>query len=902
MKNLQILKFILNDPSFQKIRTNLNNGLKSVRISEKISTRSLLVGALSFIKPVVVVAKNKTEVIQFAHVLNKLNLNLDILENKNKNFLKILDDFNHKSTPFKIIITTIEVLIDKIIKPESFQKQILIFEKNQKIKLSEMINRLQQSHYQLQNKVIIPGEYSLRGSVLDVFPEHFQKPVRIEFVDDMIEQIFEYDLYSGQKDKNLNLINIIPKNSNQLDGRVSDWFLKDSLIIFNESQDIISQIKNLEVIGEIDSIENFKKTIQAKILNLDFFVHNMKSKNFEVLSFEKFAGKINIFRQKIIDFNKLNFKTFLMYPINLKIKKTLKQNRIHSIELIKSEFDEGFYLPNSKIAFFSAKDIFGSIIKSIYRKAKFKERKFIESLKPYDLLVHLDHGIGRFLKIDYLPKDLMPNSKFAQIKYLYLEYRDYDKLYIPEFQVSKLTKYIGISGKTAILSRIGTASWERILTKAKENAKSIALELLSIYSLRRVKKGFRFLANLEWEKLLENTFEFEETPDQTKAIMAVFRDMGKDTPTDRLIAGDVGFGKTEVAIRAALRAVASGKQAAVLAPTTILAEQHLATFQRRLKEFPVKIESLSRFKDKKTQEKIISELINGQIDIVIGTHRLLQQDINFANLGLVIIDEEQRFGVSDKEKLKRFRIEVDVLTLSATPIPRTLQQAMAGIKKISFIETPPQNRRPIKIALSNYNYKLIKAYLKNELSRNGQIYYLLPRVKNIEAKVAFLQRLLGQKVKIITAHGQMREDLLAKAMLEFTAGKADILVCTKIIENGLDLPSVNTIIVEEAHRFGLAELYQLKGRVGRGNVQGYGLFLVPDRENLNLVARKRLTAFLEAQDLGSGLQIAQKDLEIRGAGNILGQEQSGHMVAVGLTLYSQLLHEEITKLKAGIKN
>jgi len=242
------------------------------------------------------------------------------------------------------------------------------------------------------------------------------------------------------------------------------------------------------------------------------------------------------------------------------------------------------------------------------------------------------------------------------------------------------------------------------------------------------------------------------------------------------------------------------------------------------------------------------------------------------------------------------------LTLSATPIPRTLQQAMAGIKKISFIETPPQNRRPIKIALSNYNYKLIKAYLKNELSRNGQIYYLLPRVKNIEAKVAFLQRLLGQKVKIITAHGQMREDLLAKAMLEFTAGKADILVCTKIIENGLDLPSVNTIIVEEAHRFGLAELYQLKGRVGRGNVQGYGLFLVPDRENLNLVARKRLTAFLEAQDLGSGLQIAQKDLEIRGAGNILGQEQSGHMVAVGLTLYSQLLHEEITKLKAGIKN
>jgi len=513
-------------------------------------------------------------------------------------------------------------------------------------------------------------------------------------------------------------------------------------------------------------------------------------------------------------------------------------------------------------------------------------------LEVGDYAVHSQHGIGRFMGINkLLVKDRMQD-------HFILEYDGGDKLYVPADQLHLIQKYIGFEHRSPRLYKLGSPEWQRVKDRTAKGIKRTALDLLQIQAIRDSLPGIKFSSDTDWQKQFEKTFPFKETPDQEVAVSAVKQDMEQEKPMDRLICGDVGYGKTEVAMRAAFKAVMDNKQVAFLVPTTILAEQHFYNFSMRLKDFPVNVQMLSRFKTEAEQKEIIENLNNGSVDIVIGTHRLLSDDIKFRELGLVIIDEEQRFGVEAKEKLKRLRLLVDVLTLTATPIPRTLYMALMDAKDMSTINTPPQNRIPIKTFVAEYDDDLIKQAVTRELSRRGQVYLVNNHIQGIEKLKEKVSRLIN-KGNIAIAHGQMASHELESIMLDFLKGKIDVLVCTMIIEAGIDVPNANTLIVNHAESFGLADLHQLRGRVGRFNRQAYAYFLFPKKANLSPEAQKRLKAIEEYNDLGSGFKIAFEDLQIRGAGNLLGTEQHGYISAVGFDLYCRLLKEAVSDIKKG---
>ena len=505
-------------------------------------------------------------------------------------------------------------------------------------------------------------------------------------------------------------------------------------------------------------------------------------------------------------------------------------------------------------------------------------------------VVHIDHGVARFAGTTSMAED--DENK----EYLVLEYAENDKLYVPTDHLDRVTAYVGAQDQPPSLTRLGSADWARVKEKVKGAAREMAQELLNLHAAREVAQGHEFVQDTVWQQELEDSFPYEETPDQATAISDVKADMEKPKPMDRLICGDVGYGKTEVALRAAFKTVNDGMQVGLLVPTTVLAQQHYATFSERLSPFPVSVEVLSRFRTPKEQQEVIQSLKDGSLDIVIGTHRLLQKDVEFKNLGLAVVDEEQRFGVAHKEQIKRLRREVDVLTLSATPIPRTLNLALSGIRDLSTMDTPPESRLPIKTFVSEYSDDVVKEAILREMERGGQVFFLHNRVRTIERTAADLAELVPQ-ARILIGHGQMDESDLEDVMVAFSNGEADILVCTTIIESGLDLPNVNTLILDRADRFGLSQLYQLRGRIGRGEHRGYAYMLVPRGRRITEAAQRRLQAILEISELGAGFRIAMRDLEIRGAGNLLGTAQSGHIREVGLDLYSQLLQEAISELR-----
>ncbi|MBL75822.1 MAG: transcription-repair coupling factor [Chloroflexi bacterium] len=516
----------------------------------------------------------------------------------------------------------------------------------------------------------------------------------------------------------------------------------------------------------------------------------------------------------------------------------------------------------------------------------------IEELIHGELVVHADHGIGKFIGTIIKSED---NPK----EYLVLEYAENDRLYIPMEQLSRITPYSGGSDTPPSPTRLGTQEWARSIARARESTKKLAFDLLNLYAQRDSVKGFSHEPDSIWQSEMEDSFPFIETPDQESAINEVKYDMQQPRPMDRLICGDVGYGKTEVALRAVFKSVLSQKQAAILVPTTVLAAQHFQTISERLAPFPVNIELLSRFKTTKEQKGILQRLNEGKIDIIVGTHRLVQPDVSFKNLGIVVIDEEHRFGVNDKERLKSLREEVDVLSLSATPIPRTLNMALAGIRDISTIQTPPEERLPVRTFLAEKSTELIKEAIQREIDRNGQVFYLHNRVQSINAVAAEIQQLLPD-IKVVVAHGQMPETKLSQVMEDFSEGDADVLVCTTIIESGLDIPNANTLIIENADRLGLAQLYQLRGRIGRRSERSYAYLLVEHGKTLTSNAQKRLETILAANELGAGFKIAMKDLEIRGAGNLLGADQSGYVHAIGFEMYTKLLAEAVAALKAQI--
>ncbi len=524
------------------------------------------------------------------------------------------------------------------------------------------------------------------------------------------------------------------------------------------------------------------------------------------------------------------------------------------------------------------------VAKEILKK-KLKSQKLfsdLRGLKSGDYLVHLDHGIGI-----YNEQLTMNNEQYYELKYA-----AGDRLYVPVGLERKISRYIGFI--TPRISRLGSSLWQRTKRKIKEAAEKLAKELLEIYAKREVTTRPSYLPDDEIDFQITSSFRYEETPDQIETIEEIKKDLEKEKPMDRLLCGDVGFGKTEVALRAAIKAVKSGYQAALLCPTTILANQHFQNFKERLKELPIKVAILSRLQLKKEQKKIIQKLGGGEIDIVVGTHRLLSKDVSFKNLGLLVIDDEQRFGVRQKEKLKKMRTSLDILSLSATPIPRTLYMALSSLRDISLIQTPPLGRLPIKTFISPWKEEIIKKAIETENSRGGQVYYLHNRVETIKTIEKFLEKILP-KIRFGIAHGRLKEKELVKVMSDFQNKNIDVLLATTIIENGLDLPNVNTLIVADSTRLGLAQAYQIRGRIGRSHIQAFAYFLYPQR--LSILARERLKTLKEAEELGSGYRIALKDLEIRGAGNILGKEQSGNINKVGLNLYCQMLSEAIEKLK-----
>ena len=561
----------------------------------------------------------------------------------------------------------------------------------------------------------------------------------------------------------------------------------------------------------------------------------------------------------------------------------------------------GFANPDLGLEVWSDAELFGRVRRAAVRPSRRSTRGEATlhlEFQPGELVVHVDHGIARFAGMKLIEGEDPDTGEAIQREYLELEYADGDRLFVPVESLDRVQKYLGGSEERPPLHRLGTGDWERARSRARKSVQDVADDLLKLYSQREAKPGFAFAPDTPWQAELEASFPYEETPDQLQALAEIKADMESDRPMDRLLCGDVGFGKTELALRAAFKAVMSGRQVAMLAPTTVLVQQHFMVFSERLKNYPVTVEVLSRFRTEDEQKQTLAGLKAGTVDIVIGTHRLLQGDVRFKRLGLLVVDEEQRFGVMQKERLKKMRTSLDVLSLSATPIPRTMHMAVVGIRDMSVVQTPPEDRQPIKTYVTSDDDQLVAEVIARELDRGGQVFYVHNRVRTIDRAAQRVQRLLPH-ARVAVGHGQMEEDDLARVMVDFAAGKHDVLVCTTIIESGLDIPNVNTMVVERADRFGLSQLYQLRGRVGRSGKRAYAYFLYDPRRSLTEAADKRLDVMSGLHELGQGFKIALRDLEIRGAGNLLGTEQHGAIAAVGFEMYLQMLQRAVANLRSG---
>lgn len=681
------------------------------------------------------------------------------------------------------------------------------------------------------------------------------------------DEIFTYlDILESIVDKNIDLTSLIKLDENE-DGTVINTNINSSpnfMSDYNYFREFVEENKDKAIII-FSSYDGQAIRLQNAISDLDPITEYTLMKDYKKLK------KTN--------------------PSPTKVK-TIKQVEKSKVYIGIGDYSKGF--GTSSFVFIHDRELRGN--KQTYskkiRKVNSAPIETFLDLKKNDYVVHINYGIGKFIGIERM-KILDKESDF-----IHIQYADDETLYVPIEQLNLVQKYIGASTRSVRLDKIGSKSWERTKKRVEKSIEEMAEELLKLYSVRQKLKGYAFSKDSEYQLQFESEFKYEETPDQFKAIEEVKKDMEIPKPMDRLICGDVGYGKTEVAIRSAFKCVMDGKQVAVLVPTTILCEQHYITFKERFKNYPVVIEMLSRFKTKSEQKNIIKSMNEGKIDIIIGTHRLISKDISFKNLGLVVVDEEQRFGVKHKEKLKKLRTLVDVITMSATPIPRTLHMSLTNIRDMSIINTPPENRLPIQTYSMEFNENIIKDAILKEINRGGQVYFVYNRVKTIKSFAQFLMENVSS-VRIAVAHGQMEENELEKIIMDFIKRKYDILVCTTIIENGIDIPNVNTILIDRADTFGLSQLYQLRGRVGREDRQAYCYLFYPADRALSEVAQKRLSIINEFTDLGSGFKIAMRDMEMRGAGNVLGAEQSGDIVAVGYEMYCKLLDEAIKKITIG---
>ncbi len=781
-----------------------------------------------------------------------------------------------------------KLLGDLVPTPQSLVNLARYLKVCQEMDLGELATELVKAGYERAPQVFARGQFSMRGGIIDIFSWQRGLPVRIEFFGDLVESIREFNLDSQISTRKLQEFEWLTSPSSDMRCPLRDYIHQEDCTLSIASAQDEADISIIAQPGSEDEVAFFPAEIElfhpgdfildAKKRELFFSrIRQWQREDWCIALFCNNEGEWERFCE-LSQENGTDSRTFLVHY---------------------GALSRGFIFPAGKLAVLSDAELFGRsaalrVRRLAMRREHLRAHRPVEDFAAYeegDLVVHTDHGIGRYLGLMRLP-----NFNGVPEEVLAIEFADEARLYVPLTEAWQVARYIGLGRKAPSLSRLGDSQWQRSKAKAQQSIAHYAKRLLDVQVEREIQPGFAFPPDTKWQREFEQSFLYKETSDQLRAIEEVKEDMEKTRPMDRLICGDVGFGKTEVAIRAAFKAVLGGKQVAFLAPTTVLAQQHWQNLRERFSDYPVSIELLSRYRSQAEQRRVIREAAKGGVDIIVGTHRLISKDVEFARLGLLIVDEEQRFGVKHKDFIKeRFR-RVDVLTLSATPIPRTLYLALMGARDMSLIETPPPNRQPVETIVCGYDERIIREAIQRERERGGQVFFLHNRVKTIE-KVASRIRELCPNCRVAVSHGQMEEELLEEVMSTFVAGKYDVLVSTSIIESGLDIPNANTILIDRSDRFGLADLYQLRGRVGRSGIKAYAFLMVPrDRANAG-DAWKRISAIRQYSELGAGFKIAMRDLEIRGAGNILGTAQSGHILAIGFEMYCKLLKQAMDSVQ-----
>jgi len=830
--------------------------------------------------------------------------------------LKIFHQLREKSSI--LLVTPLSSLVQKTPSLTVLAQDVLCIKKGEEINREALLKQLTEKGYKFSPLVEEEGDYSFRGGIIDFYSPLYSHPIRIELFGERVESIREFDPLSQSSIKRRKEVIISSRDELSLIEKGNEKPLplfevfSSFIYILDEPMDLQNQMEN----WKCSDIQMFKKLLKRPHLYLSTLPQRtswMRPKHtfsFTSSPLPSYQGHLDLVIQDVKKWKEKGYRVILLVPNwgqgerlrelfeERKLRISLEENffspKAFSSPLISlGDLRRGFQFENTREVFITDEDIFQRYRERRKRWVYPAERKKIKrwtELQEDDYVVHLDYGIGRFKGIKTL------EVEGRKCDYFQVNYKGSDRLYVPIDQLDRLHKYIGDSDYPPPIYSLEGGRWRWTKRRVRKATQELALSLLKLYSARKIVPGYAFSPDTEWQLEFEASFPYRETPDQLKAVQEIKKDMETSKPMDRLICGDAGYGKTEVAMRAAFKAVMDNKQVAILVPTTVLAEQHYRTFTERMASYPIYIEMLSRFQSPQKQREIIANLKQGKVDIVIGTHRLLGKDVGFKDLGLVIIDEEQRFGVVHKKQLREFKKSVDVLTLSATPIPRSLYMSLVGIREMSVIFTPPEERLNVETQVTEHSESLIRGAIYKELERNGQVFYLYNRIRGIYEVAERIKRIVPE-ASIAVSHGRMPPRELERITKDFLERKYDILVCTTIIESGIDMPNVNTLIVEKAEQFGLADLYQLRGRVGRGNVKGYAYFLFTPAKFLTKEARKRLKTVSELKEGGAGFHIAMQDLQIRGAGNLLGREQHGHIAAVGFTLYSQLLSEEIKKLK-----
>jgi transcription-repair coupling factor (superfamily II helicase) len=856
----------------------------------------------------------------------------------------------HRSA--RVVIASAPALLPRVTSPARMLAASLDLRPGQDIATSDLADLLVDAGFTREDPADEQGEFAIRGGIVDIFPAGESHPVRLEFIGDTIETLRTYDPSTQRSIAPIDQIHIVPLRD-ILDGNreatLFDYLsrAKASRIVVSERDEVEATAEKLfdqignsynealqrservappsELLADWDLVESRlgQATALAQLgLDDDAAVQDqsllsnpqspipsppsLPAKPIRCQPVAELSGRLPDWVAEIRRLRDQGDTTLFVAATAGRAERTielLKEYEVLAIPVERADdaryaavlvavggLSRGFRLPDAGLQIYSEADVFEEDRRAPERRRSATKAFLsdLRDLKVGDFVVHVDNGIGMFVGLKQI------GIGDSMQEFLELRYAGEDKLFVPVERLDLVQKYTGATRPP--LDKLGGTSWERVKSKVKKAMRDMAEELLKLYAARKAVPGHAFSADSHWQQEFEDAFEYDLTVDQTSAISDIKRDMESPTPMDRLLCGDVGYGKTEVAMRAAFKAVMDGKQAAFLAPTTVLAFQHQKTLRERFAGFPVRIEMVSRFRSKAEQKAAIEDLAAGKVDIIVGTHRLLSKDVQFRDLGLLVVDEEQRFGVAHKEKIKQLKKKVDVLTMSATPIPRTLNMSLVGIRDMSIIETPPKDRLSIQTNVVKFDQQVIGRAIRNELARGGQVFFVHNRVESIFSIGNLIQRLVPE-ARVVVGHGQMDEEALERAMLDFVARRFDVLLATTIVENGLDIPNANTIIINRADRYGLSQLYQLRGRVGRSDRAAYAYLLIPPEDNLSPVAKKRLAAIKEFSDLGSGFRVAALDLEIRGAGNLLGGEQSGQIDTVGFEMYMKLLEQTVRELK-----